>query len=139
MSNIEKGFEENNFKVIEQINYESKIGIVAEHNEVTNYKTGKFKKAYYLEGTPYQMGRLLGSLAEEEINSVTSKFLYSIIKSYLCYIDNNRKWVFNKIPHFIWNWVTNYVVKETSKLIETSQDHIIDELKGIVDGCMEKN
>ena len=139
MDKIINGFEKNNYKIIEKISFQNKNGIVAEHNEVFNYKTGKNKRAYFLEGTPYQIGKLLGLLAEEEINLVTNKFLFTIIKTYLCYIDDNKKWVFNNIPKFVWNWLTNYVIKETSKLIKFMPDHIINEFNGIVDGCKEKN
>ena len=54
---------------------EEKIGMIAHHTSAENYDTKESKKAYYVEGSPYEMGYLMGYMAEEEISEVTTKFV----------------------------------------------------------------
>lgn len=51
------------------------IGVAAEHTGARNFRTGRPKRAYYLEGSPRVMGRLLGALAEDDVSRMTNGYV----------------------------------------------------------------
>ncbi|MCK5145326.1 hypothetical protein KAR48_01150 [bacterium] len=55
------------------------MGLLAYHKTAKNGHTGEPKKTYYLEGSPYQMGMLMGLMAEECISVMTTKFVDNVI------------------------------------------------------------
>ena len=63
-TNLWNAFEHDGYRIKKTINEFGRTGIVAEHKTAANYDTGVKKKAYYLEGTNYEMGYLLGLLRQ---------------------------------------------------------------------------
>ena len=63
--------------------HEAKIGIVATHKTATIGSTGKKKRAFYVEGTPYDMGYLMGKMAEPEIERMCTEFNQNIIFDFI--------------------------------------------------------
>ena len=57
------------------IRFRDRIGLVARHRTATNHDSGEPKRAYYVEGTPYEMGYLMGRLAEPAIQRMTETFI----------------------------------------------------------------
>ena len=57
------------------VRFRDRVGIKALHRTATNYDSGVPKAAYYVEGTPFEMGFLLGRLAEPEIDRMTETFI----------------------------------------------------------------
>ncbi len=122
------GFERDGFKIIEKIEKFNRTGIVAEHKTAFNYDTKKKKRAYYLEGTSYQMGYLMGLMAEKEISRMTNDFIRKVIPDFvnsgsqrgiiedslLSLVDGLFKDTFNELPY-----------------------EIREELHGIHEGCKE--
>ena len=51
------------------------IGIVAKHRMAKNNGTGEAKRAYYVEGSPWEMGYLMGRLAEAEIRQMAEGYI----------------------------------------------------------------
>ena len=65
-----EAFKQDNFDVDENkgiLQFERKVGIVATHKTAINSNSKEKKKAYYVEGNHYQMGYLMGLMAEQEI------------------------------------------------------------------------
>ena len=50
---LAKAFSNDGFDVTRTVVYNGRLGITAESRTVVNYDTGRPKKAYYVEGTPY--------------------------------------------------------------------------------------
>jgi hypothetical protein len=80
------GWDSGNPNKLTVANYQNKVGIAVQHATAQTWqgKNGKpFKKAYYVEGAPQQMGYLMGLLAEPEIAKMCSrKTIHSILKSF---------------------------------------------------------
>jgi len=64
--------------------YNGKFGIAVQHKTArTGQGNGPFKKAYYVEGSPEEMGHLMGLLAEEEIATMSApSSIHEILKSF---------------------------------------------------------
>lgn len=60
-----------------------RFAIAARHITATVNGTGKKKKAFYLEGTPKQMGYMLGYLAEEDVSVMAVKYVENFIWAFL--------------------------------------------------------
>jgi hypothetical protein len=59
--------------------YQGKVGILAEHTRAFNTVTGEPKRTYYVEGTHFQMGFLLGLMAESTVERMVTEFAENII------------------------------------------------------------
>ncbi len=55
--------------------YRDRVGIRAIHRTARAYEGGVPKTAYYIEGTPFEMGFLMGRLAEPETTRMTEMFI----------------------------------------------------------------
>lgn len=116
--------------------FENAVGMMAEHQTAINYDTKQHKKAYYLEGSPYQMGYMMGLLAEPEITRMVRDFTNLIVFSFF-----NHDKVSNK------NWVARALGALVNEIIEdiandqhlTLPKELMEEIKGILDGCKVAN
>lgn len=57
------------------LEFEGKIGILAEHKTAINIVSREPKRAYYIEGNNKQMGFLLGLMAEPQISVMSTDFI----------------------------------------------------------------
>ncbi|MGI6621957.1 MAG: hypothetical protein ACOX4T_02205 [Acetivibrionales bacterium] len=71
---LEEALDIDGYRIVEYISKFGRLGVVAEHKTAFNYDTGEKKRVYYVEGTHYEMGYLLGFLAEEQIREMTGDF-----------------------------------------------------------------
>ncbi len=79
-SRLYDSFSSDGFRIKRVAHTESgRQGILAEHRTAYNYDTGKKKAAYYLEGTPYERGYLLGLLAESCVCDMAVNFADNIV------------------------------------------------------------
>lgn len=124
-------FNKDGFDVSKVTTYNGRLGITAENKSVLNYDTGKPKKAYYVEGNPYEVGYLMGSMAEDEVARMmeyTDKVVFSFVGSK----------VLEKIT--IIQEALVRLVYELSKDSWTQLPaEIKDEIRGILDGCKNRN
>jgi hypothetical protein len=133
--NLESAFEKDGFAVSKVIVESGKVGIMAEHQTATNYDTGQKKKAYYLEGDHYQMGYLLGLLAEEEISRMAAEFsiyfIFAFIRKVADISIGRSKEIGELLVHIIY---------ELSKsMYPEMPDEFKTEIQGIFDGCIKAN
>jgi len=82
---VEQGFDSDGFDIAAcgRFCFRGAIGAVAEHRKARNIDTGARKRAYYVEGTPYEMGYLMGMMAEPEIDRMTSQYIDGMVRAML--------------------------------------------------------
>ncbi len=106
------------------------FGIRAEHKTAQNYDTASPKFTLYLEGDSYEMGYLLGQLAEPEISRMATEFVDEIVLSFIG--ETKRKSLLGEIIAGI--------VYELSKVMHPDLPREFKlEMEGIIDGCQEVN
>ncbi|MCX7773735.1 MAG: carcinine hydrolase/isopenicillin-N N-acyltransferase family protein, partial [Clostridia bacterium] len=125
-------FMRDGFKVTQRVSYKESIGLAAEHRSAVNYDTRQKKKAYYLEGTPYEMGYLMGLMAEEEITAMTQTFLDRIFFSFI------GSTLLSRI-HFLTEAITHFTAALAKAAFITMPQEIQDELHGLYDGCKKSH
>lgn len=128
---IRTAFREDGFEIKKIITYKGKRGVAAENRSILNYDTGKPKRAYYLEGSPYEMGYLMGSLAEREIELMmdyTDRVVFSFIGSKVL-----------EKAKLIQRTLIRLVYELSKTAIQKLPEEIREEIRGIYDGCKKSN
>lgn len=128
---LSQAFGKDGFEVVRIIRYNGKLGITAQIPAVCNYDTGEPKKAYYVEGSPYEMGYLMGNMAEKEISRMmdyTDKVAFSFIGSKVLEKMKLIQGALIKIAYDL--------SKKTWNQLPAA---ITDEIRGIYDGCKSRN
>lgn len=132
-ANLYNAFAADGFRVKKRIYTASgKLGVMAEHTTATIYGNGQKKPSYYLEGTAYERGYLLGLLAEPSISDMAVNFVDNIIFDFIGLEFLNR------IPPL--QKLLTALIHELSLSAWLSQpQHVQDEARGILDGCKKSN
>ncbi len=114
--------------------FEGQVGIRACNSTACIHVHGRENKnAYYVEGTPYQMGYLLGWMAEPDVARMCTEFLERV--------------VFEFIDLDVWPWLEDRVAKTLEVLLYLLSANIYpdvpdeykQELEGILAGCRRAN
>ncbi len=130
---LEEAFRKDGFTIIKKaFTVSGSIGIEARHNTAVDYGTRLNKKSYYIEGTPYERGFLLGLLAEPEIADMAEYFAADIVPDYFApgLLSNSPA-----VQSFM-----AYAVNELARKTWYAQPkHVRDEASGIVSGCSMAN
>ncbi|MCG6552377.1 MAG: carcinine hydrolase/isopenicillin-N N-acyltransferase family protein [Candidatus Magnetominusculus sp. LBB02] len=128
-----QAFKKDSFTKTSVFGYNGKIGITAEYTPPPTGKSKVTKKAYYIEGSPYEMGYLMGWMAEPDISRMCTVFIKRVL---LSFIDENmpaeRK---DEIGGFLDDVM--YVLSISIK--QDIPGEYLDELDGMLDGCKEAN
>ncbi len=124
-------FEADGFEVVHKVTFEDRRGFVAQSKTVKNIMTGAFKKAYYVEGTSYQMGYLMGMMAHDEVEQMTVKFESHIIPSML-----HKKGFLGRLASRIIMSIVRRASWRHRKILPHS---LWQELNGIRDACRTIN
>jgi hypothetical protein len=141
-----KAFDQDGYSVDEShiFDFEDKVGILAEHKEATNYDTGERKRAYYVEGSPYQMGYLMGLMAEPEIERMTTTFIDHVVWELLTGGKELRDGEAVE-EHLaarlrgIHEVLVALLYELSAGVFKDVPQEYISELKGILDGCLAAN
>jgi hypothetical protein len=133
---IIKAFEDDKFEVDRGegvFPFQGKIGIRATHQDAENSQTGEKKKAYYVEGNHYQMGYLMGRMAEPEISLMANDYVNEIVFDYInAELDADLQ---KKIGEFLFEIVDLHC----EKIKPDIPQEYTDEIKGICCGCKAAN
>lgn len=125
-------FQKDGFEVKRIVTKLNGLGMMAEHKTAYHYDSGEKKKIYYLEGTPYEMGYLMGLLAEKQIAEMTEVFAEKVIFDFI------GSKVLERIE--ILGEALTYVLSILAKAeFYTMPQDIKDEIQGVFDGCKEHN
>lgn len=129
---LEEAFNKDGYEITEHINTFSRLGVVAEHRTAFNYDTGEKKRVYYIEGTHYEMGYLLGYLAEKQIQEMTGDFLKQVP---LSFVGSNNP---GKMQ-FISDALRGMLMSIVKPSFAGQPQGIKDEIRGMAEGCKERN
>jgi len=137
ISKLSKSFDLDGYSVSRTIEKFGRVGMIAEHKTAVNYDTKEKKKVYYVEGSHYEMGYLMGMMSEKEISSMVNDFSREIVSSYI------GSYLKAKDPDQS-ELITNILLEFVTRLAKNSYDknipwEIKDELKGVYEGCLEAN
>jgi len=113
--------------------FDGKVGILATHKTAINSNTQKKKKAYYVEGNHYQMGYLMGLMAEREIAVMTTDYSNNI---FFDFVNLDIKGELRKI---IGEFLLDIVLSFAKNIEPDIPEKYKDEMQGILDGCKEAN
>lgn len=130
--NLVRAFEKDGYDAKKIITKFNKIGIMAEHKTAVNYDTGEKKKAYYVEGSSYEMGYLMGLLAEKEISLMTTEFIRKVIPQFINDGVSRRGRI---VEEFLISLVSGL----SKDVFLDLPEEIRDEMRGIYDGCKKHN
>jgi hypothetical protein len=128
---LTEAFRNDGFEVTRVITYNGRTGIAAENKTALNYDTGKPKKAYYIEGNPYELGYLMGNMAEKEV-SLMMEYADRVVFSFI-----GIK-VLEKIK-LIQSVFIRLVYELSKKSYNKLPLEIQEEIRGIYEGCKAAN
>lgn len=146
-SRVEAAFDHDGFSVTQhadllapdaRLGYRLKddcIGVLAEHRSARNRKTGRPKRAYYLEGDAWHRGYLLGLLAEQEISRMTGEFLKKVVFAFFDGGAARARGIMEELQKLI---VDIASTASRAALPDIPREYIL-EIQGIVDGCAAAN
>ncbi|MFC2094891.1 hypothetical protein ACFLSW_00420 [Candidatus Bipolaricaulota bacterium] len=113
------------------------MGLLAEHRTARNREATR-KRAYYVEGSPWDMGYLMGRLAEPWIQQMSEDYMENFIRSLLPWTRNSKK-----TPK---DWpIYNWLVKRVNDLVppgippHPALSPRVEEIRGLVAGCVSAN
>ncbi|MGI5918292.1 MAG: hypothetical protein ACOX8N_01330 [Christensenellales bacterium] len=109
-----------------------RLGLMARHISASNYDTGEKKAAYYLEGTAYERGYLMGLLAEPQIADMAVNFAENIVFDQIGLDFLNRFALLKKM-------LVELVYELTQSAWQALPAHVHDEAAGMLDGCRRSN
>lgn len=129
LANITAAFESDGFNVVSTVKYEGRLGVKAEHKTAINYETKQPKTAYYLEGSGYEMGYLLGLMASPQAEDMCKQFMNNIIPSF--FSPNTPT---HKIEWF-WALLVDVLSKLDAHMKEVVPQPLLDEMHGLADAA----
>lgn len=109
------------------------IGMAATHTTATIGTTGVYKQAYYAEGTPYDLGYLIGRLAEPTVSRMTNAFLDDVVFSFVGI--SLPPWLEKTIGSLI----ADVAYQGAKRSIPDVPQAYQQELQGLYDGCLAAN
>jgi len=118
--------------------FQGKIGVLAEHKTAKNTVTGKAKRAYYIEGNNYQMGFLMGLLSESEVSRMTTDYIDKVIFDFFK-SDLISKYAASFLGDMIQRLLIKIVIEKSQGMRPDIPDEYIEELDGLYDGCQAAN
>lgn len=137
LSFLTSAFQSDGFDVTVHQEFQGKIGILAESKTAINSVTGRPKRVYYLEGSNYQMGYLLGLLAEDQVARMTTEFVDNILPQFIAEIYAELV----KFPLIkrIYKILLELFINESQKHKKDVPHEFIEELCGLYSGCLRAN
>jgi hypothetical protein len=130
---LAEAFIADGFQVVRRAHTETgQLGLMARHMTAVNYDTNEKKTAYYLEGTPYERGFLMGLLAEPQIADMAVNFAENIVFDQIGLDFLNRFSLLKKL-------LVELVYELTQSAWLSMPAHVHDETAGLLDGCRRSN
>lgn len=131
---VKAAFAQDGFTVVDELTLlTGRRGYLAESNGAINHRTGKKKTAIYVEGNAYEMGFLIGALAEAQVAEMTTKFIDNILPYF---IDPDLpQWLKDILGTILADVVANYA----RRVGPTVPDAYKFEMHGVEAGCRHVN
>lgn len=113
------------------------IGVLAVSRTAKNGMTGAPKKAFYVEGDNYQMGYLMGLLAESDVSRMTVEFAHDIVFDFIhAYALEHDT---SPLVKALEDLIVGLVFVESQTMKPDIPLEYIEELQGILAGCQAAN
>ena len=134
LEKIEKAFNKDGYTIIaKEYLYDKKNSIIARGYEakskkVTNFRTGKHKSVFYLEGNAFDMGYLMGHMAAKETHKLLNKFPAGIISGFAPILKKGE------VGKLIRDFIMHVLEKECKKAAKKLPPSVLNEMKGILAG-----
>jgi len=125
---IKEAFLKDGFRLTKSYTINQATGYVAESINSINHLNRKPKKAYYLEGSAYEMGFQMGYLANKEVRSMVKHFPNAIFSGL---IDPTAS---KCVQKFVTGILLMFVKSKLSSVTPDIPQAYIDEANGMVDG-----
>lgn len=132
MNQLNAAFEQDGYKIMKAFTYAGRLGVMAAHRRILSYDTGKGKRCYYVEGTPYERGYLMGLLAEREMADMAIRFTDNVIFDFLDIEFLNRFPLLQKL-------LVELLYELSERTFDMLPGHIHAEVSGMLDGCKKAN
>lgn len=133
LQKLSRAFRADGFEVTLSMNSPSgRMGLTAEHRTARNYDTRRKKKSYYIEGSPYDRGYLLGMLAGPEIEDMAVNFADNIVFDFI-----GADFLNNFPP--LQELIVALLYDLSKSTWESQPAHVHQEIQGIIDGCKKSN
>jgi len=129
---LHAAFAADGFRVTKVYTYAGRVGMMALHRTVKEYETGRGKASFYVEGTPYERGYLLGLLAERRIAEMAVQFTDNVIFDFL---DAD---FLNKFP-LLQKLLVELLYQMSDETWESLPTHVHEEVQGMLEGCRKSN
>lgn len=135
---ISRAFANDDFKVIREYTLENgNKGYCAEHLTAKNVVSGQKKRAYYLEGSSYDMGYLMGYLALDDVEKMGTVFIQNIIFEFFKEDPNEFfliKFIKSLFKKYIQNQISGWIFNIAEDIFKDIPFEYIQEIRGIADG-----
>lgn len=128
-----QAFAGDGYEVVQEVAFQGKRGLKAQSRTAVNYETREKKTVYYVEGSHYQMGYLLGQLAAAKVEAMTARFLDSIIPSFF------NSSVAQPKHEWLWKLAIDLLEDLDKKMRAVVPPPLLEEMQGLVDGCHAAN
>lgn len=114
---------------------DGRMGVAVEHSKARNIKTGRPKRAYYLEGSPRVMGWLLGVMAEEDISRMANEYVQNVVFAFIDSTAASLGGVLAPLKELI----VRLIADASRVMVPDIPPAYIEEIDGIVEGCRSAN
>ncbi len=111
------------------------MGVLAEHTRARNRRTGRPKRAFYVEGDAWHRGYLLGLMAEDDVSRMTGDFLKKVVFSFFDSSAARTRGIFEEVQELI----VRIASEATRKILPDVPPEYLEEIQGILDGCAASN
>ncbi len=111
------------------------IGVAAVHNGLLASKRGTPKKAYYLEGNPFEKGWLMGRMAEPEVSRMAGAYIRDVAFAFFGPSPLSSP----KALPGIKTLLVDMIEGAARKMLPDIPSEYIEEMRGIEAGCRDAN
>lgn len=138
---ISEAFAHDNFKVIREHTLENgNKGYCAEHLTAKNAVNGQKKRAYYVEGSSYDMGYLMGYLALDDVERMGTVFIQNMIFEFFKNDPNENfliKFFKSILKKYIQKRISNWIFELADDMFKDIPYEYMQEIQGIADGYID--
>lgn len=146
IARLKEAFAEDGFRVPDGgvFVHRDRVGIAAEHQTAINSSTREPKRAYYVEGNAYQLGYLMGRLAEPAISLMTESFIDRVVKAMVRTSLRGERSDITRDPELRLIRIHRLLIESLYEMIRRKKiradvpSKYHREIRGIADGCLEQ-
>ncbi len=111
------------------------IGVAAIHDGTPIAARGKAKKAYYVEGTGFEKGWLIGRMAEPDVSRMAGAYLHEVVPAF--FGPSPLSW--SRALSGIETLLVDIIEGAARKMLPDIPAEYVEEMQGIEAGCRDAN